>query len=138
MNEFRPVLPEDEPVIHDICYSCGSYSMKQTYVYIRRAIHLASTSGTKVVYETDGTAFYLATVARTHLRLIALAVSRCSQGKGVGTAAVSRLKAIALGMGKHRITLRTSMAERGKDFWLRQRARIVGVKGSDFEMELVF
>lgn len=138
MSEFRPVLPEDESVIHDICYCCGSYSMKQTYAYIRRAIHLSSTSGTQVVYETDGTAFYLAIVARTHLRLIALAVSKGSQGNGIGTAAVARLKAIALGMGRHRITFRTSMSERAKDFWLRQRAKIVGIKGEDYEMELLF
>jgi hypothetical protein len=90
------------------------------------------------VYETDGKSFYLATVAKDHLRLIALAVMLDTQRNGVGSSAVQRLKLIALGMGKRRITLRTSVVEHGKDFWLKQRARITGVKGGDFEMEIAF
>lgn len=138
MNPFRSVTNADERNIHDICYGCGSDSMKRTHAYLRRAVNLAETSGVPIVYETNGDAFYLATVARDHLRLIALAVIENAQGNGVGSAAVRRLKQIAVSIGKHRITLRTSMRERGKDFWLKQRARIVGVKGEDFEMELVF
>lgn len=81
--------PYDEKTAHDICYDCNSPVSKRTYPFFRRMIY---TSGDKVWSESYGDqAFYFATRARDHVRLIEIAVRSQYQGTGLGRKVLFRL-----------------------------------------------
>ena len=80
--------------------------------------------------------FYFATVARTHIRLIGIAVKDDCKGQGLGKAALYRLLQRMAAVGIDTLTFRTSMHEDAQHFWLKQGAKIMDVKGDDYEMQL--
>lgn len=124
----------DDKTAKDICYDCGSPVSKAAYNYFRAAFHQC---GDKVWAEMlDDKALYFATRAKDHVRLIEIAVRSSEQGKGVGKEVLMRLLSRMKANGLYRLTFRTPMAEASKDFWLHIGARIMDVKGTDYEMEL--
>lgn len=125
----------DDKCIKDICYNCGSKSLKATYPFFRRAMYLSKMGGVWCELFGDQS-FYFATVARTHIRLIGIAAKDDCKGQGLGKAALYRLLQRMAAVGIDTLTFRTSMHEDAQHFWLKQGAKIMDVKGDDYEMQL--
>ena len=124
----------DDKIARQICYDCGSPVSKAAYNYFRAALHY---NRDKVWAETlDDSAMYFATVAADHVRLIEIAVRKQHQGEGVGRKVLFRLLSRMKQAGLYKLTFRTPIDEEAANFWLHVGARIVGLKGNDYEMEL--
>lgn len=124
----------DDKVAKAICYDCGSPVSKAAYNYFRTAMHY---SPDKVWTELYGDqALYFATRAKSHVRLIEIAVRTPYQGRGIGREVLFRLLSRMKRAGLYKLTFRTPIVEEAQNFWLHIGARIVDVKGGDYEMEL--
>lgn len=128
--------------VKTICYDCGSKVSKKSYNYFRRANfrsgQAASVVWCKVWYTEEGkpVAFYYAYKCMKHARLIEIAVRTEHKMKGVGKMLLFDLLCRMKRAGLNKLTFRTPMNEEAKDFWLHVGARIVDVKGEDYEMEI--
>lgn len=124
----------DDKIAKQICYDCGSPVSKAAYNYFRRMLY---TSGDKVWSELYGDqALYFATRGKSHVRLIEIAVRSRYQGRGFGKEVLFRLLSRMKAAGLYKLTFRTPIVEEAQKFWLHIGARIVDVKGADYEMEL--
>lgn len=132
----------NDSAIKTICYDCGSKVAKQSYNYFRRANYRAgqakSTVWCKVWYKEDGTpvALYYAYKCRTHARLVEIAVRTEYKRQGIGKMALFDLLTRMKQAGLYKLTFRTPINEEAQNFWLQIGARIVDVKGEDYEMEI--
>ncbi len=124
----------DDRIARDICYNCGSEVSKRSYNYFRTALHYSPTKVWSEIY--DGKAMYFATRAKDHVRLIEIAVRKEYQGQGVGKEVLFRLLSQMKRHRLYKLTFRTPIVEEAQRFWLHMGARIVDVKGEDYEMEL--
>ena len=132
----------DDALVKDICYNCGSPVAKQSYNYFRRMAHV---TGGKVwekvwckVWTLNGApvAFYYANRCRDHVRLVEIAVRKEHQGNGTGRRVLFDLLSQMKANGITSLTFRTPRAEDAQHFWTHMGAKIMDVKGSDYEMEL--
>lgn len=128
----------NDAAVKDICYNCGSPVAKQSYNYFRRLDYCSGDKVWSKVWSEGETpvAFYYATRCRNHVRIIEIAVRKDFQGAGVGRTVLYDLLARMKQNGLYKLTFRTPMNEDAQRFWLHLGARIVDVKGSDYEMEL--
>ena len=124
----------DNSIAKDICYNCASEVSKRSFNYFRTALHYSRDKVWSEIY--DGKALYFATKARDHVRLVEIAVRKEYQGQGVGKLVLFRLLSRMIQAGLYKLTFRTPIAENAQRFWLHIGARIVDVKGADYEMEL--
>lgn len=124
----------DNSIAKDICYHCASDVSKRSFNYFRTAIHYSSDKVWSEIY--DGKAMYFATRARDHVRLIEIAVRSEYQGQGIGKMVLFRLLQRMKAANLYKLTFRTPIVEEAQNFWLHIGARIVDVKGADYEMEL--
>ena len=122
----------DDKLLKDICHNCGSEAMKGAYNYFRCAKFYSK--WWCEIYDDKG--FYFATVARNHARLIAIAVRNEHKGQGLGREILYRLLRRLSGAGLDTLTFRTPMNEEAQYFWLKQGAKIMDVKGNDYEMQI--
>lgn len=126
---WKPYNDEDAK---QICFNCGSPVSKTAYNYFRTALYY---SREKVWSEIlDDRALYFATRSRDHVRLIEIAVREEYQGQGVGKEVLFRLLSRVKAAGLSKLTFRTPIVEEAANFWLHIGARIVGLKGDDYEM----
>ena len=128
----------NDAAVKDICYNCGSPVAKQSYNYFRR---LAFVTGGKVWGKVWGdgdtpVAFYYANRCRDHVRLIEIAVRSEYKGKGIGRLILFDLLSRMKREGLYKLTFRTPIHEDAQFFWLHMGARIIDVKGNDYEMEI--
>jgi GNAT superfamily N-acetyltransferase len=70
------------------------------------------------------------------VRLVEIAVRSLYQGQGIGREVLLRLLSRMKMAGLYKLSFRTPIAEEAQYFWLHMGARIVDVKGDDYEMEL--
>ena len=132
----------DDAAVKDICYHCGSPTAKKSYNYFRRIAYVSGGKvwakvWAKVWYAQDlPVAFYYATRARDHVRLIEIAVREDFQGTGLGKEVLNVLLRDMQAAGIRKLTFRTPSNETAPGFWLHMGARIMDVKGQDYEMEL--
>ena len=125
---------QDWQLLHDICYGCGSESVKNTYPYIRAAQYYG---GSKFICDIfDETGFFCGIRNATHVRVIAIAVLEHRKGFGRRMLRYEMKKAAAAGI--HEITLRTSQKEEGVRFWLAAGAKFTGRKDTDWVMQIRF
>lgn len=128
----------NDKAVKDICYNCNSKTAKRSYNYFRRMHYVTKGKVWSKVWSKGNTpmAFYYATRCRDHVRLIEIAVREEYQGSGIGRevlfALLSRMKQASV----YKLTFRTPIAEEAQKFWLHIGARIVDVKGNDYEMEI--
>lgn len=128
----------NDSAVKDICYNCGSPMAKQSYNYFRRLHYVAGGKIWCKVWGDGDTpiAFYFANRCKDHIRCIEIAVRSEYQGTGLGRKVLFDLLTRMKQNGLHRLTFRTPMNEYAHGFWLHIGARIVDVKGNDYEMEL--
>ena len=128
----------DDAAVKDICYHCGSPTAKKSYNYFRRIAYVSQGKVWSKVWYADDTpiAFYYATRARDHLRLIEIAVREEYQGRGIGAMVLREILRDMHIFGLHKLTFRTPSNEKAPGFWQHMGARIMDVKGQDYEMEL--
>lgn len=132
------ISPYKDTAVKEICYNCGSPVAKQSYNYFRRMHYVTGGKVWSKVWSKGDTpvAFYYASKCRDHVRLIEIAVRNEFKGQGLGKAVLYELLAQMKANGIYKLTFRTPIAEDAQNFWLHMGARIVDVKGSDYEMEL--
>jgi GNAT superfamily N-acetyltransferase len=82
--------------------------------------------------------FYFATKAKTHARLIEIAVRDEHKGQGIGKSLLYRLLSRMKADGIFKLTFRTPINESAQYFWLKQGAKIIDIKDNDYVMELIF
>ncbi len=128
----------NDKAVKDICYNCNSKTAKRSYNYFRRMHYVTKGKMWSKVWSKGNTpmAFYYASRCRDHVRLIEIAVREEYQGSGIGRkvlfALLSRMKQASV----YKLTFRTPIDEDAQNFWLHFGAKIVDVKGCDYEMEL--
>ncbi len=120
--------------VRDIIRASGSPSLLAEEPYLRRAKFYGKD---KFICEMiENKAFYAGTVAKTHFRLVGIAVSKEAQGRGYGTVMMKRIIAICRKRGLKTITLRTNRNETAANFYKKFGGKVVGVKENDYEMEV--
>ncbi len=127
----------NKQVIKDVCYNCSSPISKQSWSYIGLMQYRLPTD--KVYCECYGDkGFYFATKAKTHARLIEIAVRNEHKGQGIGKSLLYRLLSRMKADGIFKLTFRTPINESAQYFWLKQGAKIIDIKDNDYVMELIF
>lgn len=128
----------DDNLVKDICYNCSSKKAKQSYNFFRRMHYVTGGKVWSKVWSKDETpvAFYYATQCKDHIRLIEIAVRSEYQNKGIGGKLLSRLLLQMKESGIDTLTFRTPTNETAQYFWLKMGAKIIDIKGDDYEMEL--
>lgn len=132
------ITPYTDKAVKEICNNCGSPVAKQSYNYFRRMHYVNGGKVLSKVWSKGDTpvAFYYASKCRDHVRLIEIAVRNEFKRQGLGKTVLYELLAQMKANGLYKLTFRTPIAEDAQNFWLHMGARIVDVKGSDYEMEL--
>ena len=128
----------DDEAVKVICQDCGSKVAKQSYNYFRRMHYVTGGKVWSKVWSKGDTpvAFYYAIKCRDHVRLIEIAVRTQYKRQGMGKMVLLDLLSSMKRNGLYKLTFRTPKAEEAQYFWLHMGARIVDLKGSDYEMEL--
>ena len=128
----------DDKAVKDICYNCGSKVAKQSYNYFRRMHFVTGGKVWSKVWSKGETpvAFYYASRCRDHVRLIEIAVREDYHKQGIGKSVLLDLLSRMKQAGLYKLTFRTPIVEEAQNFWLHIGARIMDVKGEDYEMEL--
>lgn len=127
----------NKQVIKDVCYNCSSPISKQSWSYIGLMQYRLPKD--KVYCECYGDkGFYFATKAKTHARLIEIAVRDEHKGQGIGKSLLYRLLSRMKADGIFKLTFRTPINESAQYFWLKQGAKIIDIKDNDYVMELIF
>lgn len=125
-------MPDD--VVEFICRNCGDKHMIQSSTYLRAARHFAGNKFVCEVFNAHG--FYYGIKNKTTFRLIAIAVLKSEQGKGLASSMMCRIIDLCDRYGLKAITLRTQKNGSALRFWLKWGAIIVGEKGDDYEMKI--
>lgn len=128
----------NDAAVKDICHNCGSKTGKQSYNFFRRMNYVTGGNVWCKIwhYGNIPVAFYYANLCKNHIRLIEIAVKSEYQGKGIGRKLLFRL---LRQMKEHKIgtlTFRTPINEEAQFFWLKMGAKIIDVKGADYEMQI--
>lgn len=128
----------DDKLVKEICYNCGSKTAKQSYNFFRRMNYVTGGKVWSKVWSKDGkpVAFYYASRCKDHVRLIEIAVRIEYQGHGIGRKLLFRLLRQMKENSIETLTFRTPINENAHSFWLKMGAKIIDVKGKDYEMEL--
>lgn len=128
----------NDNAVKDICYNCGSKVAKQSYNYFRRMHYITGGKVWSKVWSKGDTpvAFYYASRCRDHVRLIEIAVREDCHKLGIGKMVLLDLLSRMKRAGLYKLTFRTPIVEEAQNFWLHVGARIMDVKGQDYEMEL--
>lgn len=119
-----------------ICRNCGDKTMSASAAYFRKALYVSQPG--KFWFGIFGDkGFYYGNVGNNHFRLVALAVALEFQGEGYGFMILCRLIQRCEEQGLREITFRTHKCGKALNWWRKQGAEVVGVKGDDYEMRLI-
>ena len=128
----------NDEFVKDICYNCGSKTAKQSYNFFKRMNYVTGGKVWSKVWSKDGLpiAFYYANRCKDHVRLIEIAVRSEYHGEGIGRKLLYRLLQQMKESGIDTLTFRTPINEDAQHFWFKMGAKIIDVKGNDYEMKL--
>lgn len=127
-----------DEAVREICYNCGSPTARKSYNFFRRLSYVAGSKVWSKVWSKGNTpiAFYYAHRCKDHIRLIEIAVREDYQRQGLGRKLLYSLLSRMREEGQDTLTFRTPIDEEAQSFWLKMGARIMDVKGEDYEMQL--
>ena len=128
----------NDAAVRRVSYDCGSATAKKSYVFFRRMNYVAKDKVWSKVWFKDGSpvAFYYANRCRDHVWLIEIAVRQDYQKQGLGRKLCYRLLEQMKRAGLGTLTFKTPISEDAQFFWQKMGAKIIDIKGSDYEMEL--
>lgn len=136
-REFDRNNESDIKLLERLCRESGSKSVKREAAYIRRAIFLTKDKPQNLwCWIYDDCAFYMCTQCKRHIRGILTVVHKDMHRKGLGKLINNHRLMLMKYNGIDTFKFRTNQSEDAIKFWLAQGAKIVGVNGDDFEMEL--
>ena len=127
----------DRQILCDICYGCGSMSIKKSFSYIRTIQLYGGKSFFCDIFGED-IAFFAGYKGREHIRVFDLAIMLSEQRKGIGTQIMLYEIFKAKKQNIRKMTLRTAINEQGQKFWMSLGGKIIGRSGDDWEMEIKF
>lgn len=124
----------DASLITKISKECASQSLKDVPNYFRFAKYR---SGKRCYgFSLDEIGFLYGTFAKSHFRLIGIAVTKEHQGKGCGSYMLSVLFEECLKRGIRIITLKTSKTENAYLWYKKFGAKVTGQTDNDYEMRI--
>ena len=123
----------DVIAIRDIDRSCGSESVKNADSYLRAVAF----RGNMYCAIVDEVAFVAGTFGKDHFRLAEIAVKQENQGQGIGRFMINMIRQECYRRGKHKITLRTAKDETAHQFYQKIGGSVVGIKGNDYEIQII-
>lgn len=136
-RQFDRRNKEDLILAGQICKSCGNRSVKTESAFVRTAVWTTQNNPQKLWCEFLGEeAFYLCLLCKNHVRCLFVVVCESEQGKGLGKILVQRILSRMKQKGIKKLTFRTNQDGSSLGFWKKCGAKIVDVKGNDYEMEL--
>lgn len=136
-REFRRDNRGDIRLLERICRESGSASVRAHAAFLRTAVWHTKEHPQNLWCEIlNDAAFYMCTRCRTHVRGVDTVVMEKYHGLGWGKALNDRRLARMRRAGIDTFRFRTSRDNSALGFWLKQGARIVDVRGDDYEMEL--
>ena len=132
------VTDYNDGAVRSVCYDCGSPVAKKSYNFFRRMNYESADKVWSRVYFDNGepVGFYYASRCMKHVRLVEIAVRSGRQRSGIGRRILGDLVERMRSSGISLLTFRTPQNEGAIGFWQHVGARIVDVKGSDYEMIL--
>lgn len=140
MNNWRAFnrnSEDDIQLLESICRNSGSPSVKREAAYIRKAIFLTRDKPQNLwCYIYNNCAFYMCTRCKNHVRGILTVVHKDFHRQGLGRLINNHRLLMMKYAGIDTFRFRTNQNEDAIKFWIAQGARIVDVKGKDYEMEL--
>lgn len=136
-REFRRDSPGDIRLLERICRESGSASVARHAAFLRTAVWHTEAHPQNLWCEIlNDAAFYMCTRCRKWVRGVDTVVMERYHGRGWGKALNDRRLARMRAAGIPLFRFRTSRDGSALGFWLKQGARIVDVRGDDYEMEL--
>lgn len=136
-RKFNRNSVEDIKLLENICKNSGSNSVKKAASYIRRAIYISKEKPENLWCWIYGdVAFYICTRCKNHVRGIITVVRQDMQGKGLGKLINLHRLIMMKRAGIYSFKFKTNKNEKAVNFWLKQGAKIMDVKGEDYEMEI--
>lgn len=134
---FSRARRSDIRLLERICRESGSESVRRHAAFLRTAVWHTEAHPENLWCEIlNDAAFYMCTRCRTHVRGVDTVVMERYHGRGWGKALNDRRLARMMAAGIPLFRFRTNRDGSALGFWLKQGARIVGVRGGDYEMEL--
>lgn len=122
----------DQELIKRVSKNCESAMLKGALGYLG---FIRYHSGDKFWgFSVDGTGFLYGTFAKTHFRLMELAVEKKNQGKGYGRLMLQILFDECIRRGVYSVTFRTSTSENAYSWYQKLGAVITGRIKDDYEM----
>lgn len=122
----------DQELIKRVSKNCESAALKGALGYLG---FIRYHSGDKFWgFSVDETGFLYGTFAKTHFRLMEIAVEKENQKKGYGSLMLSMLFEECVKRGVYTVTLRTSSKENAHLWYHSLGAEYAGTKGDDYEM----
>lgn len=125
----------DVELIKRVSKNCGSASVIDAPNYARAIKHWSKSRF--YVMTVDNAAYCFGSFSNNHFRLAEIAVEKQYQKQGIGKLMLSIVMAECQRRGVHKITLRTSRAERAYKWYLNNGAQVVGINDDDYEMEFI-
>lgn len=134
-RQFRRNAPEDIKLLESLVRDSGSKSCAKERAIMRRTIFYTKPENLWCEIYNE-VAFYMCIRCKKHIRGVFTIVRKDYHGKGLGKLINDRRLQRMYYAGIDTFTFRTNRNEPAINFWLKQGARIVDIKGNDYEMEL--
>lgn len=131
-RDYHVKFDFDQELVKRIAQNCESTALKGAPGYLG---FIRYHSGDKFWgFSVNETGFLYGTFAKTHFRLMEIAVEKKNQKKGYGSLMLSMLFEECLKRGVYEITLRTSSKEDAHLWYRKLGAEYIGMKDEDYEM----
>lgn len=124
--------------LKNIAFASDSKAIKDSFSYLGCIFMWNKETPHKIVAEViPDVAYYVATIGKTKIRLVDIAIVKKYQKKGIGSFLINRLKAKAKQLKLQKISLRTSSEETAFMFYQKMGFHPIGMNGKDIEMEII-
>ena len=128
--------PEDWNLVHDICFNCGSETLKKELGFIQKMWYFHAESCIFDIFEDK--AFYFGYVCKKHTRNLGIAVLQEYQNSGIASEITFFEKQKAVKLGIHKMTFKTKKSENTVGFHKKMGAKVTAEDSEHYIMEMNF